>query len=244
MKKIVIIWLFLFLIHGVAGQALLVNIRDDNSISKLSYFLGYSSQELFFESQTAYNEILDKVRSKQIADTALWLERVFYLVHRKELKSYENLTSLSKTLLENKYDCVTGTALLSLILTDLGISHKILEFPYHVSLLTEINKRFYLLESTDPINGFISDQDEIKNVIEFYLTKDDVKGGIVKPINIIQLAGLQQYNLAVKAFKSDDFESAYDFTLAAEELYPCGRIESLKIKTLGKLTQTVTLVNE
>ena len=134
------------------------------------------------------------------------------------------------------YDCLTGTILYSLILTELGISHEILEFSNHVLIVGNVNGKDFLLEATDPFNGFITEKTEIderkKQVLQAFLNTDMVSlQKIETPINISlkELVGLHYFNQALVAYTENDFNRAMYLIQVAASYYPSTRIGNMKL---------------
>lgn len=186
-----------------------------------------------------FDELVSKSRKKHHDDTIYWIEKVFYMIQRKELKEYENYVDFNKTLSEKKYDCVTGTALVSLVLSQLNIPHQIIEFPYHVTISMIIDDQRIMIESTDPIYGFVKNQEEYKDRVEFYLYSDEFPDTYMEVISIKELAGLHYYNLAYAHFSKGEYNDAFTKITKAEELYPCGRIQSLRFQILTEMSHPV-----
>ncbi|MFY0599861.1 MAG: hypothetical protein JXR03_09330 [Cyclobacteriaceae bacterium] len=177
------------------------------------------------------NHMIDlKKRSK---NDLLFLEKIFYKTHRKQLGWYQNYVSLSHTFESKKYDCLTGTALFALILEEVGIEYQILEFDFHIFLIARPDGHNVLIEATDPLNGFISDQKEINHRIQAALTSVEVdekyaQTFIKNEIDLLALAGLQYYNLAVDLFNRQEYKKASQFIKKADLLYTSERIRNTK----------------
>lgn len=174
---------------------------------------------------------------------AQFLEKVFYTVHRKKLGWYQNYVSFSEIFESKRYDCLTGTALYSLILDHFQIEHKLYEFDYHVLLIAKTDEGSFLFEATDPINGFVTDQQEIARRIAVYAVGADPNrklkpignaldythsSHINNQISFSDLAGLQYYNLAIEAFNAGAFSKANLLIRKACSLYPAERIRTMQ----------------
>ena len=173
---------------------------------------------------------IEKARAKTKNDKSL-LQKMFYKVHHKKLGWYENHVTLSQTLDSKKYDCLTGSALLALILHDLNYTYKILEFDFHVFVIAETEAGQVLLEATDPFNGFVTDPKQIDDRIRSNVKNEKVSDGIYKTyirneIDLKALAGLQYFNMAVDFYNHQEYKKASDFIKKADLLYPSERIRS------------------
>ena len=246
MKKSVTIILFTFLLFPIASQPYWVeNAVEMRPIYDSEFFLFSVDDSIdnpaeLSDNLTSYQYLLEKARRKYHEDTVFWMEKVFYFIQRKQLKTYENYVSFNETLANYKYDCVTGTALLSLILSDLGIEHEIVEFPYHVTITMVFNGRRVMMEATDPLYGFVKSQVEYDERIEFYLYSDEFPDPFMNVISVEQLAGLHYYNRAYMLFNDKKFEESFKMISKAEKLYPCSRVQSLKFQILSESSPSIS----
>lgn len=175
---------------------------------------------------------LRKIRSKTKNDL-IFLEKAFYRIHRKQLGWYENYVSLSQTFESKKYDCLTGTALFALILEDFEFQYQILEFDFHIFLIAQVDGENVLIEATDPLNGFVKDQKEIEKRVDKAFLSSEVSGDFLhtfteNKINLLSLAGLQYFNLAVDLFNRGEYKKAHQFIQKANLLYSSERIQHTK----------------
>jgi hypothetical protein len=139
------------------------------------------------------------------------LEHLFYKVHQKYLKKYVPYQSFQALFDTGTYGCLTGTALYAFLLDELGYKYEIIETNYHMFLIVEVDDQRFLLESTDPFNGFEYIQDEInKRIAEAYL-KNKIGGthytfsyDIYRSISYTELIGLQYYNTAINAYNQNN----------------------------------------
>ncbi|MEP4532423.1 MAG: hypothetical protein ABJ004_05005 [Cyclobacteriaceae bacterium] len=244
MKVKLSIFSFLLLAHFVSQSQ--VNIHDfhsefeqnsfnENSENALALLLA-SDQSMtvdkYTEFESEFSDMLDKLRRTKTRSrsNSQFLEKAFYQVHRKNLNWYENYVSFAQTLESKKYDCLTGTALYALILDKMEIPYKVLEFDFHIFLLAEADGKEMLIEATDPLDGFITDADEIERRIKSSLLNEQYKDQYYRTylqneINLVELAGLQYYNLAVDLFNKKKYKEAKSFIKKANVLYPSERIQ-------------------
>ncbi len=107
---------------------------------------------------------------------------------------------------KGEYDCVTGTIVYALILDKLNIEYEILEFPYHVLIVLNIDGKDIMLEATDPYYGFVTEEKDYLERIEFYKNQSQ-ENAFLRKIDLKQLAGLYYYNQAVEEYNSKTGES-------------------------------------
>ena len=185
------------------------------------------------------NEFLAHLRKKQqkYRSERRFLSYFFYKVHRKFLKQYRPHTTLHELLEQGSYDCVTGTALYALLLDALGISYQVSEFPFHVYLKVVTTKTdTFLIESTDPQGGWITNPAEQKRRFAFYSQATEQENEkyfqynftIAEVINLSQLVGLSYFNEAVVNYNQRNIRQAVRLLSQAERLYASPRTESFK----------------
>ena len=207
----------------------------------------------FREIKSDLDALVDKLRNKKegFNDDDGFLEWAFYYVHRKKLGWYENYVSFGDIFLGKKYDCLTGTILYSYLLDQLNYQFSIYELDYHIFMVVHLNDKDILLEATDPLDGYINDRTEIKERIDQFIADGnsiiDIRGvgeirknlqgshTVSKTVDLHRLAGLQYFNLAVKAFTNNQYDEAHSYIRKAEKLYPSDRILGVKQLMISSL---------
>ncbi len=201
----------------------------------------------FSEIKSDLDELVNKLKDKSASyrgDHDAFLEWAFYYVHRKKLGWYENYVSFGDLFIGKKYDCLTGTILYSYLLDQLDYKFSIYELDYHIFMVVHLDGKNVLLEATDPLDGYVNDSTEIQERIDQFMADGnsiiDIRGvgeiekglqgsyAIKETVDLQRLAGLQYFNLAVKAFTEKQFEVAHSNILKAEKLYPSDRILGVK----------------
>lgn len=182
-------------------------------------------------------------RQEKFKTEKQFLRYLFYRVQRKELRRYQQYVSLADQYSSGLYDCLTGTSLFYMYLTDLGYSVSLVETAFHIYLKVEGNNDLYLMESTDPLNGFVASGMSVKQKELEYTAADDtgsVAGissrvkttqgnGIVKSnLTERELIGLHYYNQAIAAWNSQNASAAVALIDKAYFFYPSARIAHLK----------------
>ncbi|MEO1098986.1 MAG: hypothetical protein AAFX57_14740 [Bacteroidota bacterium] len=156
-----------------------------------------------------------KIKRAKTKKNKDFISFVFYRTHRKYLKRYAPFTSLASLSKSGKYDCLSATSLYSYIFSELGIDHSVIETSYHIYLKINADEGDLLIESTDPIYGFVDRQNEIEERLN-EIDKDAVAventysftSVVNDKISFQELIGLQYYNLAVAAFNAQNYENA------------------------------------
>ena len=167
-----------------------------------------------------------------------FLSYLFNKVHRKFLKQYQSHTTLYELMEQGHYDCVTGSALYALLLDALGIPYQVHEFPYHVYLtVTTSEHEVFMIESTDPQYGFVTNPAEQAKRREFYSQATSTDNSeayyqydftIRSTIGLSELAGLSYFNEAVEYYNQRQLQPAIHLLHQADRLYASPRMEAFK----------------
>ena len=180
-------------------------------------------------------EFLSK-KQTQYKNTVDFAEYVYRYVHRKYLKEYNEFTSLPATLINGSYDCLTGTTIYTLFFTELGIDHAIVETNYHIYiLLFPGTESEVLLESTEPINGFITDHVEISKLKAQYLAANNKNRNVQFKLDLNlenylegkEIVGLLYYNQSIKKINEGAFSEAKELAQMALSYYSGERVMGL-----------------
>ncbi|OOG78849.1 hypothetical protein [Algoriphagus sp. A40] len=189
-------------------------------------------------------EDLDSKASKK-GDELNFLRQIFQKTHQKLLKKYELHSSFNSMLSEGKFDCVSGSAALGLLLERYEYSFDIVETDFHVFIVVNLEGKKVVLESTLPVGGMITMPSEVQNYLDAYRPEANSKlkvlnqglagqhidysdNAIFRIVNLKQLAGLQYYNDAIVHFNTQAFGQAVDQLSKAYLLYPSDRILGLR----------------
>lgn len=166
-------------------------------------------------------------RKERYSSEEQWLENIFYQVHRKYLKHYKTFSTIPDLFERGTYDCVSGTALYALICELLFVPYAIRETEYHIYLLALVDGKKVLIESTDPVYGFVSQPDTVQSLIKVYheeRASKDIKWPANSSVDWIQLAGLQYFNKAVQFYNNKNFSHALSYLDKAMQYYRSSRI--------------------
>ena len=187
------------------------------------------------------------IRAK--TDDSNFLKTLFSRTHNKFLKQYRNQASFNDIFKNGRYNCLTGTALLALLLDRFEFDYQIIETNYHIFILVHTEGNNILLEATDPHSGFVSDQKMVRERINLYrenkiqeLSPDhyhyhfsfDLYNGVA----LKELTGLMYYNQAVEAFNRNQLDRSVQLLDKATESYKSERIEEFSRVILLALVQS------
>ena len=188
---------------------------------------------------------MDKKRHKFSSEVS-FLKYVYYRVHRKYLDHYKTPSTFQELFEDKNYDCLTGTALYALIFERLDIDYQIVETNYHIYLTIQSGDDQILIESTSPLNGFITDPEMVSKTINSFLAdensqwvnKDYYKFNYIvkEKITLKELVGLQYYNLAIASYNQKDLKTALVELARGLKLYPSERLKetmTLMLETLA-----------
>jgi hypothetical protein len=166
------------------------------------------------------------------------LQIIFHKAHQLVLRKYVPYAGIEE-LASGIYDCLTATAFLAGIVHEAGYEFDIMETNYHIFLLVRTSKGDVLLETTDPLNGFITGDRSIRERIKQYRTsKPPVIASqtalsfdfqLLREVSAGQLAGLLRFNQAVKAYNNKAwYECSSKLEMARKE-YNSPRIDALAL---------------
>ncbi|MFM8913351.1 MAG: hypothetical protein ACKOE6_10630 [Flammeovirgaceae bacterium] len=178
----------------------------------------YASSPTAPSRQIAQAKLADFVaaqsRKRESAKSeAQFMNRLVKSVHAEFLRSYKPYVQINEPFETGNYDCLTGTAIFSIVLTELGIPHQIIETNYHIFLTIDGKEQKYLLETTDKLLGLKTQASEINASLalykqnklapvatgaHYYLFKEN----LFRAVAPSQLKGLLHFNQAVVAFNS------------------------------------------
>lgn len=230
---------------------------DKYNTHTISFHSGFESENYHLKSNNSLNRLLmsdanvDAVQAGLISKTleehiselvilrekyknSKFLRLVFRRTHNKLLKRYKMFCSFSDIFnKKGSYDCVSGTALLAYVYNALGYKTVIKETTFHMYLMVMDKDARFLVESTDPLNGFVSEPSEIRERIDRYSDMTDKNGYKFKNvvdnnINIEHLVALQYYNRAVNQYNQGHYSLAYFNIVKASDLYSSSRVKEIK----------------
>ncbi|MFC5191687.1 hypothetical protein ACFPIK_07900 [Algoriphagus aquatilis] len=209
------------------------------------YFTALDAKSL--SEDTKWVNLLKEIDEKAAKnpDQLSLLRTIFQKSHQRLFKKYEQHSSFNKMLTEGRYDCVSGSAVLGMLLERFGFTYDIIETDYHVFIQVSIEGKPVILESTLPVGGMISTPSEIEKYLSSYLPKKEATpvnfnqrlagpslvladNSIFRKVKLVELAGLQYYNDAIVHFNNQEFGQAVHQLSKAYLLYPADRIEGLR----------------
>lgn len=230
-------------------------LRFDSNSEKELWEAGQKNPYLLFRAVKAERSLSDEKWDDLVSEldrkfnkkgTHLTVLRsIFEKSHQQLFKTYEQHSTFNDMLEEGKYDCVSASAALALLLDKYRFEYKVVETDYHVFIVVNHEGKDIILESTLPIGGMITAPTEVATYLEGYKAGDSVQlkslnqrlgapkvdlsdNAIFRKVNLTQLAGLQYYNDAISHFNEQSFDIASAQLNKALKLYNSERIEGLK----------------
>jgi hypothetical protein len=178
-----------------------------------------------------------------------FIQYTFNQTHRKFLKHYKQYCTFTELVDNGTYNCLTATALYALLLDHFNIDYKIVETNYHIFLLANTKQGTILLETTDPIKGFVINADQIQKRISTYKQNELMKADnnkvsyayqfdLYNVVNLDQLLGLMYYNLAIDAYNHQEIQSSIAYLDQAILRYHSPRIDEFSAIILLTLQES------
>lgn len=220
----------------------------DSTVTNASY----AKYLRFF--QDALHELKTKKLEKKTPEKKI--KTIYGTVHDMFLKKYELENNFSDIFSIGSYNCVSATALYSLIFHELRIPYKIKETPTHVYIISYPNTSSILVETTDPTAGYymlnerfkenfvnnlksnklISDAEyrtaSINEIFDqYYFSESD--------ISLIQLLGIQYSNDAIYKMDKLEWEKAFFQLEKGYLLYPSEKIKFLLLSASANILENI-----
>lgn len=245
-----------FLARAQDAVEIIEDLRFDSNSERELWEAGQEDPYLLFRAVQAEKSLSDEKWSNLVAEFDQKFEKkgthinvlrqIFEKSHQQLFKTYEQHSTFNAMLDEGKYDCVSASAALALLLDRYDFDYKVVETDYHVFIVVNHEGKDIILESTLPVGGMITSPSEVASYLEGYKSDESVQlrslnqrlgapkidlsdNAIFRKVNLTQLAGLQYYNDAISYFNEQRFEKAAKQLNKALKLYNSGRIEGLKV---------------
>lgn len=162
-------------------------------------------------------------------------EYTFYYIHNRLLKQYTEYASLDQTLQKGSYDCVTATAMYALFFSELDVPYTVVETNYHLYILAfQGTNNEVLIETTDPVAGFVKNKVEVNERKELYVKGNselranqvDLKWNVENNLKDSELIGLLLFNQSIKNYNLGNKAKALDLANEALTYYASPRIRT------------------
>jgi hypothetical protein len=195
--------------------------------------VGTSSRQNITTAEAQVHHFISTLNQHPGSSDIALLKKVFHQTQKVFLRQYELYPDFSEIFNSGRYDCLTATALFSVVLGELNFKFSIIETNYHIFLLVKTSKGDVLLETTDRFNGFVKNEKEIRQRIGTY--RRGVTAGsdqniyqyhcdLYREVEATRLPGLLYYNQAVKAYNEGRLERCGELLAKAKAIYDTPRI--------------------
>jgi hypothetical protein len=191
--------------------------------------------------------IVEPLQQRRLNDRDL-LHKTFKRVNAVFLRKYEAYANFDELFTSGKYDCLTATALYSLVLDRLHFSYEIIETNYHIFLLVQTSKGDVLIETTDRFGGFVTGTSAIETRSDYYRANTHIANPgqpylqysfkLYQRISPANLNGLLYFNQAVKAFNQHMLLESSVYLEKANMNYSSPRCEELGVTLTRSVLQS------
>lgn len=235
MRWIVVLF-FLPALVAAQGQTDFSWTNEDVAHYLPAYYSVSGEKNLNFDRLQRHLEKLSKKRQSN-PDEVSFLKHVFTKTHERFLKEYRATAAFDEMFHNGVYNCMTGTALFALVLEHLHYDYQVIETNYHIFLMVSAGGKQVLIETTDPVTGFVSDEKEIAQRIASYkfgntaLASNDekihfrYKASLCNSIDLGNIQGLLHFNMAVAAYNNQDIGESIEQLSFACSYYNSERME-------------------
>lgn len=146
-----------------------------------------------------------------------FLRIIFNESHRRFFKTYKPYTQFAEVFEKGKYDCLSATSLLAVVFDAFDYDFHLIETNYHIFISVQTENGPVLLESTDRVNGFVTNPEQIEERVSTYKQNQlqasnsgsvqyQFDLNLYRIIQPKQLSGLLLFNQAVVAFNNQQYE--------------------------------------
>lgn len=267
MKNILLTGLLLGINFGLFGQkpdpeifnsdfekSVFKTFVDSLPVKEMDVLLAfqYSSSAKSYEEQIT--SFCDELKSKGILKNKRkkLINEIFDQVHARFLKKYDEKAFFSDIFSNGNYNCVTASALYSLVLDYFSIDYLIKETPNHVFLIADPSGTSYLIETTLPTKGVTQFDDRFKKAYLDYLLENKIIGeweyksnsidnlfekhySASQTINKLQLAALQYYNKGIFSYDERNYKEAVGNFEKAYIIHPSANLKFMLNNALVNL---------
>jgi len=224
-----------------------------------SSFEQEASKTQYAMLQKTIREEVSYLVQRRVKNNLRFLRKIFEHIHKAHLKKYRTYSTFGQLWNNKIFDCLTGTALYAMIFDEMGIRYDLFETANHSYLIVRLGKERVLFESTDPINGFITETAEIETTQQRYakdipLDFDNLLGMVgykrttvntikvySESITLLQLSGLYYYNQAVVYYNLKKYRAAVNTLEKAFTLHPSKRILNLLLVAVQEVLKEENL---
>lgn len=178
-----------------------------------------------------------------------FVESLFLRIHQRFLKVYKPTAAFHQLFDNGAYNCLTATALYYTVFSHFGFETEIYETEYHIFMLVAVDDKQILIETTDHLNGFVTDADAIAEKIKGYQLNNTLvasaskqenfyKASIFNKVQPAHLPGLIHFNASVHAYNDRAYEKSVDELVLAHSIYPSQRLHDFSQVLMAALVES------
>lgn len=166
------------------------------------------------------------------------VKTVFNTIHDNIFLKYEEENQFCEIFERGYYNCVSASAMYSYMLARLGVQHQIVETTNHVYVIAYPKGETWVIESTDPEQGFYEIDDSSREAYlqmlldQKLITQEQIETGNIdaiiddlnpsKSINLARLVSIQYQNQSIYEAEANRFWPAIQNHLKARYISPEG----------------------
>ncbi len=184
-------------------------------------------------SEERFEAFMDGFKSTRSTSDVALLKKAFHRTQKSFLDRYVAYSGFSE-IFDGRYDCLTATAMFSLVLNRLQFDFHVVETNYHIFLVVKTSAGDVLLETTDRFDGFVTNPKDIEKRIGAYrksITTGEADNvyhyscNLYREVDADKLPGLLLFNQAVKAYNAGKLESCGELLIKSKAIYNTPRID-------------------
>ncbi len=217
---------------------------------------GDASEAQYEQIKKSIAEVVEGLNPERFAkySSSKKVKKIFEAVQKELLKKYQLQNQFVDVFETGSFNCVSATALYALMLEQFEIPYEIVETPGHVYLVATPGDERLVMESTDPLGGYLQLNEKlVRNQLNSLvamkvITVEEMNSPDLDKIleelypseyiGLNQLVALQYYNQAIYDFEDGNFIASRDNAVRANYLNPDPRFDAMVysalIQELGK----------
>ena len=187
-------------------------------------------------SKQLINQQIDLFKTKKKDDKKM-VKWVYKQIHDEFFIKYERENNFDDVFEKGYFNCVSSTAIYCLVFDKLDIPYQINLMPEHVNLTAFPKTHNILIESTNPVSGYVAydkkfKEEYVNHLIKYKMVDEneiELKSvdlifeeyfSNITQINLRQLVGVQYYNDGLYLKKNEQVEEAIQQFEKSMALYP------------------------
>lgn len=189
------------------------------------------------ESKKTIVDLIHKYESKKKKNQSKWVKLIYEDIHKSVFKKYEYKNYFDDVFSKGYYNCVSATAIYSIVFDELSIPYSINLYPNHVNLTALPSSGKIILETTDPVAGLFTlnqknKQEYVNNLISHkiiessdlaFYSYDDVFNEYfhtTEKIELKELVAIQYLNYGLYLIEEENYKEAIIQLEKSMALYP------------------------